>query len=310
MVTAEAARALGKMMTRILASGALDSLAKEPTHFHELSFSRLGYMADQGVARALYAELRRRKLARETADGVSVPIRPMARSLVLVLLAQILRPAGHVKNLDLCPATDRPEILVALKDLLGLPTMISAAHVVTQDVKVVGVDVSRVPLDEVLAFRKDHGKLRRKYARSLREFVRDARRKDSDERLAALRERRTEIVDLAADVRKASRKAWKRGAAFAPGVAGAAWRAHQGDMLGALLAFGAGAMSAEFKKPVDAGAYSYLFEARQNFRSCPARVSREGDEAVRRIWRWCRTTSGARSRVSTLVGGTDDGEAR
>lgn len=261
-ITPKAAQALGEVMSGILATGALDPLGKQHTRFHELSLSRLGYTADEAVGRALYEELRHRKLAKKTEDGVSVPIHPLARSLVLVLLAQILRPAGRAKGVELCPATDSPEIHVALRELLGLPNMVSAAHVVSLDLQAVGMDVSHVPLDELLGFRREHGRLYRRYAHGLREFVRDARRRDADERIAALRERRAEIRELAEAVRAASRKAWKRGAAFALGIAGAAWKACEGDLLGALLAFGAGALGAEFKRPVDTGAYSYLFEAR------------------------------------------------
>jgi len=264
-MTRDAAVALGRTMGQVLASGALDQLARTPTQFHELSFSRLGYMADETVARELYEELRRRNLAQETRDGLSVPVHPMARSLVLVLLAQLLRPAGRQKGLELCPATDRPEIHVALRELLSLPTLVSAAHVVSLDARAVGLDVSHVPINELLDFRKANGKLYRKYARTLREFVRDARRKDSAARIAALRDRRTEIRDLGSDVRAASRRAWRRGSAFALGVAGAAWKASQGDVLGALLALGAGAAGAEFKRSVDTGAYSYIFAAKAKF---------------------------------------------
>jgi hypothetical protein len=134
-----------------------------------------------------------------------------------------------------------------------LPEMISATQVVSLDGTTARLDVGNVPIDELLSFRKEHGKLYRRYALALREFVRDARLKDPEDRTAALRERRTEIRDLAVLVRSASRKAWKRGAAFCLGVAGAAWKAHHGDLLGALLAFGAGAAGAEFKRPVDTG---------------------------------------------------------
>lgn len=264
-ITRDAAVALGETMGKVLALGALDDLAKKPTQFYELSFSRLGYMADETIGKALYDELRRRNLATESQDGVSVPMHAMARAIILVLLAQLLRPAGREKGLELCPATDRPEIHVALREFLSLPTLVSSTHVVSMDVRDVGLDVSQVPVDELIDFRKQNGKLYRRYARALREFVRDARRMDSTERIAALRDRRAEIRDLGSDVRAASRRAWRRGSAFTLGVAGAAWKASQGDVLGALLALGAGAVGAEFKRSVDTGAYSYIFAAKAKF---------------------------------------------
>lgn len=265
-MTREAAAGLGKTMGALLASGVLDPLAREKTRFHELSYSRLGYMADEVVARELFEELKRRNLAGDSEDGLSVPMHPMVRVTILVLLAQLLRPAGRANGMELYPATDRPEIHVALRELLGVPALVSASHVASMDAQAVGLDVSNVPLDEVLAFRKEEGELCRKYARSLRDFVRAARYKDSETRIAALRERRMELRDLAAAVRAASRKAWKRGTAFALGIAGAAWKAHQGDILGALLAFGAGAAGADLTKSVDTGAYSYIFAARDRLK--------------------------------------------
>ena len=121
VVDAAATEKLATAMTDIITSGALDRLAMEGTEFAELSYSRLGGYGDRGLADMIHTELKNRGLARDTADGVSIPMHPMVRSLVLVLLAQILRPHGMRLGIELSPATDRPEIVDALKELLSLP---------------------------------------------------------------------------------------------------------------------------------------------------------------------------------------------
>ena len=85
---------LAMAMTDIITSGVLDELAKEETAFHELSMSRLGSYGDKGLYNRIFDELKKRGLAKDSEDKVSIPMHPKVRSLVLVLLSQILRPYG------------------------------------------------------------------------------------------------------------------------------------------------------------------------------------------------------------------------
>ena len=123
MVDKAASTRLAEAMVDIIASGALDPLAKDSTHFAELSYSRLGSYGDEGLARMIRDELIQRGLAKKSQDGVSIPMHPMIRSLVLVLLSQILCEPGRALGFDLAPATDRPELVEALRELLSLPKL-------------------------------------------------------------------------------------------------------------------------------------------------------------------------------------------
>src|SRR5260370_4766490 len=158
-------------MTEIIESGALDRLAKENAQFQELSHSRLGSDGDPGLADAVFQKLKSRRLARDTEDGVSIPMHPLVRDLVLVLLAQILRPCGDQFGFELSPATDRFQVVESLRDLLSLPTTPSSGHVVSLDLETVGVDLGPVPIDEVLSVRRDNLKEHPAYARAVRRFV-------------------------------------------------------------------------------------------------------------------------------------------
>ena len=168
-----AAKKLAEAMAEAIASGALDDLSGERTAFAELSMSRLGFRGDAELAGMIVEELKARGLARDTEDGVSIPLHPAVRSLVLVLLAQILRPYGGRVGLDLSPVTDRPDVVRALTELLSLPDAPSTGSVVSFDMATVGVDLAPVPIDEVLDFRRQHLQEHRAYARKVRQFVRE-----------------------------------------------------------------------------------------------------------------------------------------
>lgn len=256
---------LAASLGEIIASGALDPLTKETTEFHELSYSRLGGYGDEKLARAILKELKSKGLARDTEDGVSIPMHPMVRALVLVLLVQILRPYGDTMGCELLPATDRPNLVNTLCEILSIPSQPSAGHVVTFDLITVGVDLGPIPIDEILDFRREHFDAHRAYARSVRLFSHELSSMPAAEQQIAFEQRQAELDELAADLRRTSRKAWKKPASFALTFAGAAWTYTSGDPLGAVLA-GAGALVGLGKdESPQSSAYSYLFSARERY---------------------------------------------
>lgn len=255
-----AAEKLAGVMSDMITSGLFDALSNTSVVFHELSYSRLGGYGDEGLANMIIEELKIRGLARDSEDGVSIPMHPAVRSLILVLLAQILRPKGRELGLDLSPATDRPDVVQALKELLSLPNQPSSGDVVASDLLTVGVDLRAVPIDEIVEYRQQNLAAYRAYRQSLRRFLRDLSGMDDDARLEAMDARQAEIEDLASDVRRTSRQAWRRPASLALGLAGAAW-AFAGDPLSAALA-GAGAVVGFGPNGHrNISAYSYLFSA-------------------------------------------------
>lgn len=264
IVDKKATEALSKVMVEMIQSGGLDSLDKS-TRFHEISYSRLGGYGDEKLAKQLFLDLKARGLARDSEDGLSIPMHPMVRSLILVLLSQILRPHGEKLGAELSPATDRPEVIEALQELLSLPNAPSAPHVVALDLEVVSVDLRLVPMDEVLGFRKDYMKEHRAYIRSIRKLTRDLSKLPEEEREEVLKDRREELQDLSNKLKTVSRKAWKRPASFALGMAGAVWKIASHDYVGALLAAAAGFLGAKTKEKPEMGAYSYIFRASSRY---------------------------------------------
>jgi hypothetical protein len=265
VVDKSAARELGAALGPILKSGALSKLKKDRTAFHELSLSRLGAYGDPGITEAIIKELKSQGLARKSQDGVSIPMHPMVRNLILVLLAQILRSKGNALVLELSPTTDWPQIVEALAELLSLPMMPSAGRVITFDLETVAPDLTKVPLDEVLDFRRQHIQEYRAYSRAVRTFVREVSLTTARDRSKAFQERQGELRDLAADLKNRSRKIWRKPAAVGLTAAGAAWICKPNDILGALLAGGVAAIGALPERSHETGAYTYLFSAQQRF---------------------------------------------
>jgi hypothetical protein len=258
-----AAQKLGSVIVDLLASGALNELSLDTsTAFAEISWSRLGAGADRRLAEEIVELLKERGLAKDSDDGVSVPLHPMVRSLILILLSQLLRGATRDEGIELWPATDRPELVHALQELLGTAPLPSAAHVVTADIQSIGVDVSSVPLDELLDYRSREGRPWAKYMRDVRSFVQVVGQLPPDERHQAAADRDAELADAIADLRRNAPKEWLRPAGIAIGATGSAWQAVSGDPLGALItAVGIGLQAAggAIASP-PLGAFSYVLD--------------------------------------------------
>jgi hypothetical protein len=254
---------LADAMEPILTSGALDHL--EETEFHSLSLSRMGWYGAQNVADSLLQKLEKRKLARRSEDGYSIPIHPLVRVLILTLLSQIIRAGALKKGRDLSPATDRWELVDALNDLLRAGKPVTSADVVAFDLETVGVDLSGVPMNEVLDFRAKNLTQHRAYARSIREFIREIHDIPTADRAKTFEDRQSEIRDLAADLKTVARQAWKRPAAFALTIAGTAAGFGSGGLAAGVLGI-LGAIAGYEKPAAPVSAYSYLFNSAKYLR--------------------------------------------
>lgn len=265
LVDQAATEKLAHSLANILDTGTLDPLAGQATRFRELSYSRLGGFGDPGLADGIISEFKARGLAGDSKDGAPVPLHPQVHALVLVLHAQILRPYGERQGLVLQPATDQAQLVESLRELLSLQSMPSAGHVVATDLATVGVDLSRVPMDEVLSFREEQGMSYRAYARSVRKFMREISLLDEADRTEAQEDRIEEIEDLASGLRRRSRGWWKRPASFGLSIAGSAWSALTGDLIGPLVSGTQELLRHQERGSSDCEAYSYLFRAKQRF---------------------------------------------
>ena len=265
-IDAEVAEKLAEIVVDLLAEGVFDRLP-EARYFAELSQSRMGYSADVELAEFLVDELQQRGLARSSEDGVSIPLHPVVRTTILVILGQLARGAGHRRGMAVHPATNWAEAATDLLDALSRESMPSCEGVVKLDLEPVTLDLSTVPLEEVLQLREDHRDAHKAYMRSLRGFLVELGRiSDPAEREAALLERSQEIADLAHDNRRSvGRSVGKSLASWSMGIAGGVWSAAAGDVLGAAvgaLGLGTGLVPGSAGT---VGAYSYLFAVTSAF---------------------------------------------
>lgn len=256
-----AATTLADAMDDIIKSGALEGLSTGREEMAEISMSRLGFMGNEERARVLLRKLKERKLAVDTEDGVSIPMHPMVRILVLILLAQILRSHGPKIDADLCPATDMAALVDGLKDMLP----ISSGAVIQFDLATVTVDLGAVPIDEILGYRSENLAAHRRYRVAVRMFANELSKMDERERDDAFAHRQEELDALAADLRSRSRKAWKKPASFALGLTGAAASLYGQHWFAAAVGAASTALRYERATVSADGPYSYLFNAQRRF---------------------------------------------
>ena len=262
----EMAEKLAEVIVDLLADGVFDGLPQSP-YFAELSQSRMGYGADLELAEFLVDELRRRGLARPSEDGVSIPLHPVVRTTILVILGQLARGTGERRGLALHPATNSPTAARDLVETLSRQSMPSCDSVVKLDLEPVSLDLSLIPLDDVLQLREEHRDAHKEYMRSIRGFMLELGQiKDPKDRDAALLQRRQDIADMAHDNRRLMRRSVGKGlASWSLGVVGGLWSAATGDVFGlavGALGLGTGLIPVPSRT---VGAYSYLFAVTSAF---------------------------------------------
>ncbi len=254
---------LTEVLTELIRDGVFDHL-DHTVPYQALSRSRLGWDADVKLARKVLDALRRRDLARKSQERLSVPLHPVVRTTVLVLLSQLARAAGRRQGLELHPLTTSELAVSGLISTLSLSGMPSAGHVVMLDLESVTLNLEAVPLNEVLDFRKEHGGAYRAYARDLRRTIAELSPLSAKDREQRLYDRRDELTDRAQELRQIARRAWRRPMVSAAlGAVGAGWLAG-GGILAGIFALGSGLVGAN-RPEANVGAYSYVFEVQRAY---------------------------------------------
>ena len=259
-VSEKMANQLAEIIVELLTNGMFDDLPRA-NYFAELSRSRIGYGADVDLADFLVDELKAKGLARPSEDGVSIPLHPMVRTTILVILGQLSRAAGAEHGLTIHPTTSHPPAISDLVTTLSKDRMPSCNRVIKLDLESVSLDLDSVPLDEILQFRNEHQNAHKIYMRNLQHFLAELAAIDIlEDREALLHKRRQEIADAATDIRAATSRAFpKNRVSWLLGLAGSVWSLASGDPIGLILA-GASRFFGRSREPGTVTAYSYLFQ--------------------------------------------------
>ncbi|MDE2981789.1 MAG: hypothetical protein OXU74_11395 [Gemmatimonadota bacterium] len=257
------AHQLGEIIVELLTNGGFDDLSRED-QFLELSYSRLGHSADFELSDFLVDELRANDLARPSEDGVSVPLHPTVRTTILTLLGQLSRAAGSKRGLVVHPTTQDRGAVEDLISTLSREAMPSRTNVIAFDLEPVGLNLSSIPLDDVVQFRAERRDAHRAYMRDLQRCMAElAAINEPEQREALLLQRREEIAAAAHDIRRTAGRAFGKSlSSWSLGLTGAAWALTTGDLLGAALS-AAGLVPKVFGDADSVTAYSYLFAAQE-----------------------------------------------
>ena len=174
--------------------------------------------------------LKARGLMRSIKNSNLVQLDPRVRLLVLTVFAQAFRSQLLDRGVIVHPLTDSSRLannmeiyLDGAQRLWSYDDFMSPSQLST-DLLDVGADLSNVPLDDVLSFRQENRAHYISYATSLRQFLVTQATLSPAERRKAREERRREIQEQAAELRKISRSAFGiRSAALLFSLVGAAW---------------------------------------------------------------------------------------
>lgn len=262
-------------MVDLITQGAFDEAAVSPS-FAELSMSRMGYAElsvsrmgskHRGVFEMIHEELKARGLARDSDDGVSIPLRPDVRLAYLMLLAQEAREAGKRHGFDLHPTTNGERSREAVRGFLELTPMPSREHVVSFDLATASIDLEDVPLDEVLDYRREFRDEHRDYMLNLRAFVHEVSLAEEGDRRRLLDQRQADLDEHAKTLVNRAVSNFRRpvnAASFSLGITGAAWALASYNVIGAGLT-ALGALLRVIPGRETGSAYSYIFRAHRQW---------------------------------------------
>ena len=211
---------------------------------------------------------------------------PRVRLLVLTMFAQVFRSKLLDCGIIIHPITDSSRLAGELNFVLKHMGPNQAPHKghhqqvndiliysmsldkvgysarLSTDLLDVGADLSAVPLDEVLDFRRENMAHYVAYAAGLREFLITQASLHPTEQNKAQHERSQQIQEQAAELRKIARSAFGiRSAALLFALVGAAWTAKQGDVFGSILAGLAASSQAVPAPESTVTSYSYILKS-------------------------------------------------
>jgi hypothetical protein len=112
-----------------------------------------------------------------------------------------------------------------------------------------------VPIDDVLDFRKENPAEHRRYCVSVRRSVQELSHMPDEERKTAFEKRQSELDEIAKQLRKRARKAWKKPASFGLTVTGAVVTLATGNPLGAAIGISAALLGYQSPQKPEAGAF-------------------------------------------------------
>jgi len=226
-----------------------------------ISLQRLGFESHYDSANWMYNALKKMNLVQKPKNNM-MEIDAKVYGFIISFLAHLISASKTNNGISMYPVTDRDSAIQDLRYLASFGNYnLSQPEVMMFDFQTVGVDLSGMPVDEIISYKKENSVLYQNYIKTARRFIREVYNTPEELRKEALNDREQEIAELAIELRRASRRAWSKPANFSLTVAGAAISLATSNPLPAAVLATAAAVSNLFDKPApkEAGLYSYIF---------------------------------------------------
>ena len=189
----------------------------------------------------------------------------LARALTVNVTSRFLQQ--YVTDVWIQPVIDDDDAASFVASAMGEQNT-SRARIILNDLLHLDLDLSAVPLDEVLDFRRQYAAEYRSYSHQVRQFALELSLLPESDQSFALEDRRTELDSRARQLRKIGHSAFAhRTLSMGFGFAGAAWTLAHGDVWAA--AFAAGAIAAGISKPDPepiGAAYTYILRMQNSLK--------------------------------------------
>ena len=263
------AGALADLVAEAIERGDLQALSEPALYTFLLHRFRVGSYLAPDTARALVEKLQAYGLVGSPLTELTIQVQQDVGDFIHLALPHLLRERAESLGLSLFPIES--DYLKSFPGPTQSPTLwmlrkaaaTNLGNLVMIDLEDVVPDLSTVPLDEILDFRRTHGKAFRTYSRNLRSFALELSLMTPDVQIQAIALRREEIRDTAEDLKALARSSWKLPlVSFGLGAAGASFAFSQGNLPGAGISL-ASALLGLKRRSEPATAFTYLYDARK-----------------------------------------------
>lgn len=251
---------LGEGIVDLVVHGAFGNLETSGGWYTYFDGTRTGYLIDTSFATFMVDALKDAGLARGSVERLRVHY--VVARVISAMIAQLTRSAAARSfGLEIHPVTPNLRMVGDLLATVRLPAFALVDRVIEVDLESAGIDLTGVPVIEILDFRERHRKEFKTYAEDARRFAADLSLADTAEREALIIERREDLAEQALALRKAAWRRWRRPLArMGLGIAGASWAVERGDLTSAFLALSGGLLGG-IPEDSPRSAYTYLLTA-------------------------------------------------
>lgn len=233
----------------------------------EFYISKFGAAVDCRLVEALLEELKQRDLATPLFSKQSIAVHPVLGVLILGEIAKHVVRYGESQGFDLYPSTDRDQLHRMVKDCGGEINVSEVCKVVATDIEAAGIELGSVPVDEIVAFRREHRELLNRYRLGLMAAAEELANRDKRYEETLLKERRDRFETDKAEISRCYREWLKGKGRLGMGLVGVIGNLAMKNYLGVPKSLIKTASGLSSPKPPSTTRMTYLLAAGQRFGS-------------------------------------------